>query len=95
MTITEKDFTMTPSSKNTDKYDLIFMKRVKKRDTGQYEIEPGDPLYGLTLSYALRLIAHHRVAKKYEDDNIALRQFLKEYSDAYNEILKLCKENVG
>ena len=93
MIIQEPDFTMTPSSKNTDKYDLVFMKRVKKRDTGQYVLEPGDPLYGLTLSHALRLIAHRRVAKKYEDENINLRNFLKEYSQAYNEILNLCKEN--
>lgn len=93
MNIVEPDFTMTPSSKNTDRYDLVFMKRVKKRDTGKFEIEPGDPLYGLTLSYALRVIAHHRVAKKYEDENISLRTFMKEYLDAYKEIVKLCKES--
>ena len=94
MTIVESDFTMKPSNSNSDKFDLVFNKRVKKRDTGEYAIEPGDPLYGLTLSHALQKIAHHRVAKKYEDANISLKEFLKEYQLAYREIVKLCRESL-
>ena len=93
MKIEEPDFTMVPSSKVSNKWDLTFMKRVKKRDTGNYEIEPGDTLYGLTLSSCLRRIAHHRTAKKYEEENINLRQFFKSYLESYKEIIKLCKED--
>lgn len=92
MEIVEPDFTMKPSSKISNKWDLTFMKRVKKRDTGKFEIEPGDTMYGLTLSSALARIAHHRVAKKYEEDNITLKQFFIDYKNAYKEIIALCHE---
>ena len=92
MTIVEQDFTVEPCSVSPDKYNLTFNKRVKKRDTGQYAIEPGDTMYGLTLSSALRKIVHKRVAKKYEDDNITLKEFFKEYKNSYKELTELCKD---
>ena len=94
MNIVEPDFTMKPSTGDSDRFDLIFNKRVKKRDTGEYVIEPGDPLYGLTLSSALSRIAKHRVAKKYEEANISLKEFMREYQLAYKEIVKLCRESL-
>ena len=94
MNIVEPDFTMKPCSSDSSRFDLIFNKRVKKRDTNEYAIEPGDPLYGLTLSTALIRIAHHRTAKKYEEANISLKEFLKEYQLAYREIVKLCRESL-
>ena len=94
MRIEEKDFFMEPSDETSARFDLCFMKRVKKRDTGQYAIEPGDKLYGLTLSNCLSRIAHHRTAKKYEEENITLREFLKEYQSNYREIVKLCRETL-
>ena len=77
MRIEEKDFFMELSDETSARFDLCFYKKVKKRDTGQYAIEPGDKLYGLTLSSCLNRIAHHRTAKKYEEENITLREFLK------------------
>ena len=94
MEIHENDFVLEPISNEDARFNLRFYKRVKKKDTGQYEKELGDPLYGLTLSSALMRIAHHRVAKKYEEENITLRQFLKEYQLAYNEIVRLCRETI-
>lgn len=94
MNIIEPDFTMKPSGQDSDRFDLIFNKRVKKRETGEYVTEPGDPLYGLTLSNALCKIASHRVAKKYEEANISLKEFLKEYQIKYREIVKLCRETL-
>ena len=94
MAIHENDFVLEPISNEDARFNLRFYKRVKKKDTGQYEKELGDPLYGLTLSSALMRIAHHRVAKKYEEENITLRQFLKEYQLAYNEIVRLCRETL-
>ena len=94
MKIVEKDFIMKDVSPDSNKWDLCFIKRVKKRDTGEYALEPGDVLYGLTLSSALERIAKHRVAKKYAEENITLREFLKEYQKEHNEIVKLCRETV-
>lgn len=94
MEIHENDFVLEPISNEDARFNLRFYKRVKKKDTGQYEKELGDPLYGLTLSSALMRIAHHRVAKKYKEENITLRQFLKEYQLAYNEIVRLCRETL-
>lgn len=90
MQIVEPDFTMKPACSSF--YDLTFNKRVKKRDTGKYEIEPGPTLYGLTLYRALNIIAHHRTAKKYAEDNISLKQFLTEFKKNYNELIELCRE---
>lgn len=94
MRIEEKDFFMEPSNETSSFFDLCFMKRVKKRDTGQYAIEPGDKLYGLTLAHCLCRIAHHRTAKKYEEENITLKEFLKEYQKNYKEIIELCRETL-
>ena len=92
MKIVEPDFIMESAGSDSDRYDLTFMKRVKKRDTGKFEIEPGNTLYGLTLSHALNKIVHHRTAKKWEEDNVTLKEFMKELQRNYNELLKLCKE---
>lgn len=94
MKITEPDFIMEPAGSDSERYDLTFMKRVKKRDTGNYEIEPGNTLYGLTLSHCLNKIVHHRTAKKYIEDNITLKEFLIEFQKNYREIVKLCRESL-
>jgi F0F1-type ATP synthase delta subunit len=94
MQIVEPDFTMKLSDETSDKFDLTFNKRVKKRDTGKYEIEPGDTLYGLTLVHCLERIAKHRTAKKWQDENITLKEFLKEYQIQHKELVKLCRETL-
>jgi len=93
MKIVEPDFMLEPSGSG-EFYDLTFMKRVKKRDTGKFEIEPGPPLYGLTLSHALCKVAHHRTAKKWEEDNVTLKEFMKEFNKNYVELIKLCRETL-
>ena len=94
MKIVEPDFTMELSDKDSERYDLTFNKKVKKRDTGKFEIEPGNTLYGLTLSHCLNRIVHHRTAKKWEEENTNLREFLKEFQKNYKEIVKLCRESL-
>jgi hypothetical protein len=89
MTIEEKDFVLEPVSSDSNLFDLRFYKKVKKRDTGKFEIELGDPLYGLTLSSALQRIAMRRTAKKYEEENITLSTYLKELIKNQAELRKL------
>ncbi len=92
MTIEEKDFVLEPVNSDSNLFDLRFYKRVKKRDTGKFEIELGDPLYGLTLTSALQRIAMRRTAKKYEEDNITLFTYLKELLKNQAELRKLLSE---
>jgi hypothetical protein len=94
MKIVEPDFIMESSGSDSERYDLTFMKKVKKRDTGKFEIEPGNTLYGLTLSHALNRIVHHRTAKKWEEENTTLKEFLKEFHKNYKELIKLCRETL-
>ena len=94
MKIVENDFIMEPSDDTGARFDLTFMKRVKKRDSGKYEIEPGPPLYGLTLSSCLNKIAHRRTAKKFAEENLTLKEYLKEFQLNYKEIVKLCRETL-
>ena len=94
MKIEEKDFIMEDVAPDSNKWNLTFYKRVKKRETGKFELELGDTLYGLTLSNALMIIAKHRVAKKYEEENISLKEFLNDYQKSYREIIKLCRESI-
>lgn len=94
MEIRENDFILKPSGEGSAFYDLTFMKKVKKRETGKYEIEPGDTLYGLTLSHCLNRIVHHRTAKKFSEENISLKEFLIEFQKNYREIVKLCRETL-
>ena len=91
--IVEKDFILSPISEdNYSMFNLTFMKKVKKQATGKYEIEPGKTAYGMTLSHALQRIIKHRTAKKFENENITLIQYLKELNKSYKEIIKLCKD---
>ncbi len=94
MVIEEKDFVLEPVSDDSNLWNLSFYKRVKKRDTGKFEMELDSPLYGLTLSSALLRIAKHRTASKYKEMNIALFDFLKDYQANYREIVKLCRESL-
>ena len=94
MKIVEPDFIMEPSGPDSEFYDLTFMKRVKKRDTGKFEIEPGNTLYALTLSHCLNKIAHKRTAKKWEEENVTLKEFMKEFQTNYREVVKLCRETL-
>lgn len=89
MTIEEKDFVLEPVSNDSNLFDLRFYKKVKKRDTGKFETELGDPLYGLTLSSALQRIAMRRTAKKYEEENITLQTYLKALLRNQAELRKL------
>ena len=94
MKIVEPDFILEPSDKESERYDLTLMKKVKKRDIGKFEIEPGKPLYGLTLAHALNKIAHIRTAKKWEEENTTLKEFLREFHTQYNLLIRLCRESV-
>lgn len=92
--IQENQFVIEPVSDTSNLYNLTFYKRVKKQSTGQYEMELGNTLYGLTLASVISRIAKHRTAKKYEEENISFITYLKELNKSYKEILAFCKESL-
>lgn len=94
MKITESDFVMEPVSDDSNRFNLWFYKKVKKKETGKFEQELGTPLYGLTLSNCLNKIVHYRTAKKFQEENVSLKTFLKEFQSNYRELVKLCKESI-
>ena len=95
LTIVEKDFIMKPiSSTNFYFWDLTFYKRVKKRSTGNYELELGKTLHGLPLKSALAQIAYKRTAERFQESNIRLFEFIKSLDDSYKEVVALCKETL-
>lgn len=65
-------------------YNVTFYKKVKKRNTGNIEIEPGDTYYGVTKRLAYNLIAHHESYN--EDEEISLKDYIKRYLENYNNI---------
>ena len=92
MEIKEKDFILKPlSDGNFFMWNLTFYKRVKKRDTGKFELEPGPVLYGLPLEHALQRIIYYRTAEKFKEENIKLFDYIQELNNQYKEIIKLCK----
>lgn len=94
MNIVGSDFIMKPASEDSNFYNLVFMKRVKKQDTGKFAIEPGDTLYGLTLSSCISRIVRKHVAKKYADENVTLIEYLKALDKEYKEVIKFCKDEI-
>lgn len=89
MTIEEKDFKLESSGPSNMLWDLSFKKVINKGKDNERE-DYGLPLYGLTLEYALQLIAHFRVMSK-NPDTITLKKYIEDYRTAKEEIAELCQ----
>ena len=92
MEIIFEDAVITPVSEDSLLYDLRFYKRVKKRDTGQYEKELGSPLYGLTLTTVIRKIATYRTSQKYKESTVELKEYLKALLKEQKDIMNYLKD---
>lgn len=75
----DEDFIMEEIKPGSKFYNLVFMKKTKKRSTGEIVVEPGKPLYGVTFFNAVKYIFKHKTKKKFQDRNIKLKEFLNEY----------------
>ena len=91
-TIVEPDFILKPVNEAGYFFDLTFMKRVKKRDTGKIEVEPGETRYGVPIFHAFNAIACHKTLKKFGERNITLKEYLVEFDKIYREIAKMVHE---
>lgn len=94
MEITFEDCVLTPVSDDSPLFDLRFYKKVKKRDTGQFERELGPPLYGLTLYSAIKRIASYRNNTKYKEQVVELKQYVNDLRKEEESLRKYLNENL-
>lgn len=92
--IQEEDFIMEPVKEGSSFFNLVFMKKTKKRNTGEIVIEPGRPMYGLPLHAALLRIVHHKTSKKLQGRTVQLKEFLVEFQKEFKEMIELCHETL-
>jgi topoisomerase IA-like protein len=79
-------FKLEKISEGSSHYNLYFGKNVNKRD-GTTVIEFVDKIYTISLKDAESLIANRETQNNFEDKNISLKEYLKQF---YKN-LKLCK----
>ena len=87
--ITDEDFILEEIKPGSQFYNLVFMKKTKKRNTGEVVIEPGKPYYGITFPSAVKYIYKHKTKKKFQDRNLKLEEFLKEFNTLKKELYTL------
>lgn len=73
-----------------NRYNLTFMKSVKKR-TGEFVEEPADTVYGITLDWAKNKIAHENAVVVIGERNVSLKEYMQEFYKSYDEICKSLK----
>lgn len=94
MEITFEDCVLTPVSDDSPLFDLRFYKKVKKRDTGNYEKELGPPLYGLTLYSAIKRISSYRTNTKFKEQVVELKHYVQELRKEEETLRKYLNENL-
>lgn len=81
--------------KNTEdsKYTIIFIKIVHKR-TGEFAKEPGDTLYNISLDWVKYILANEEASVRFKDEDVSLREYIKEYNKSYKDICELLKKTL-
>lgn len=82
MTIKEQDFRLIPISDSTPVFNLEF-----KNNKQEFKTEA----YGISIEYAVKKIAHHRVCNNHADEAISLCTYFKEFQTELNSIKQLLK----
>lgn len=76
--IHESDFKLKAIDEHTPRFDLELLYVIKARGK-----EPRKDFkliaYGITLEYAIRKIAHYRIACKHKEEAITLKKYCKEF----------------
>ena len=71
------------------RWDLRLMKTVKPR-SGQERQELGDPMYGMPLENAIKIIINYRLDKK--QDTYTLKEYLDEYKKQITLLRNILKD---
>lgn len=90
MIIEEKDFRLTPVSEESLKYDveLLYVIQPKGKES---RLEFKNVAYGVSLEYALKLVAQYRVNCNHKNEAISLMTYFTEYKNELNSLTNLCK----
>ena len=90
MIIEEKDFRLTPVSEESLKYDveLLYVIQTKGKES---RLEFKNVAYGVSLEYALKLVAQYRVNCNHKNEAISLMTYFTEYKNELNSLTNLCK----
>lgn len=88
MKIEEEDFILTPITDSSLIYDLEILCTINSKSKESRK-EFKTVAYGITIEYALKMIAQHRITSKY--DSINLSTYLSEYKKEIKSLEDLCK----
>lgn len=90
MRIEESDFILESTNDTGHFFDLQLLIKVNKGKSNERE-EMGKPNYGIPLETALKYIAHYRACKK-TGDVTTLKEYIKEYKNAVEELKKMVED---
>ena len=89
MIIEEKDFRLTPISDSSPQYDLELLYKIQPKGK-EARLEFKNVAYGISLEYAIKKIAHHRVCCKHKEEAIGLLTYFKEFKEELDSLKNLC-----
>lgn len=78
MIIEEADFRAEQINDDSIFWDLNLIRTKKKKD-GTVVEELGNTIYGLPLDSVIKRIAANRIARKYKDKAITMKQYLEDW----------------
>ncbi len=64
---------------------------VHKR-SGEIVEEPGDTIYCQSLDVIKNKLAHLETAKRFDDKDVSLKEYITEFYKTYNEVCELLKK---
>ena len=88
MIIEEDDFRAEQISDDSIFWDLNLIKTKKKRD-GTIVEEFGNTIYGMPLDSVMKRIVANRIARKYKDEAITMKQYLEDWKKEMEKLSNL------
>lgn len=92
MVIEEKDFKLIPTGDSSVMFDLELLYKVQPRGK-ESRMEFKNVAYGVSLSGAIKRIAHYRVSQKHQDEAITLLTYFKEFKNELDSLKVICGIN--
>lgn len=88
MIIEEDDFRAEQIADDSIFWDLNLIKTKKKRD-GTIVEEFGNTIYGMPLDSVMKRIVANRIARKYKDEAITMKQYLEDWKKEMEKLSNL------
>lgn len=85
MIIKGDDFKLTPINDTSPRFDLELLYTVTPKG-GESRLEFKNVAYGISLEYAIEMIAQYRVTTNHKEEAISLKKYLKEFLETLSKI---------